>query len=331
MKEINNPHDKFFKQTLQDKETAKDFFKNYLPETLLSEIDLESLSLSKDSFVEKELEEVFSDILFEVKLNDKKSYFYLLFEHKSYSYKKVSFQLLKYMLQIWELHSSGKSKSVKKDKYPIIIPMVFYHGEKKWNIGLKLSDLLDEIPDEFTRYIPDYEYILYDLSQYKDEEIKGEIKLRLFLEVTKYIFSDKFIDKLKEILTIADELRQKETGMEYFETFLRYIMSARENLDEKKLVQIAQEISEEEGDNIMTLAEELRNEGMKKGISKGISKGVLKGLIEGIETIIDIKFGQVGLKLMGKIKKVSSYEKLKEIKEALRRASKLEEIEVLLP
>lgn len=36
---INNPHDKFFKETLSDIETTKDFMKNYLPKDLLSVID----------------------------------------------------------------------------------------------------------------------------------------------------------------------------------------------------------------------------------------------------------------------------------------------------
>ncbi len=60
---INKPHDKFFKETLSDLETTKDFMKNYLPAELLQLIDLESISPQKDSFIEKELEEAFSRAL----------------------------------------------------------------------------------------------------------------------------------------------------------------------------------------------------------------------------------------------------------------------------
>jgi len=41
MSVVKKPHDKFFKETLSDLETAKDFMKNYLPKDLLGIIDLE--------------------------------------------------------------------------------------------------------------------------------------------------------------------------------------------------------------------------------------------------------------------------------------------------
>ncbi|MBC8184798.1 Rpn family recombination-promoting nuclease/putative transposase [candidate division KSB1 bacterium] len=42
-----------------------------------------SIYLDKDSFVEKELQPFFSDIIFNLKLNNKPSILYILFEHKS--------------------------------------------------------------------------------------------------------------------------------------------------------------------------------------------------------------------------------------------------------
>jgi predicted transposase YdaD len=37
-----NPHDKFFKETFSNVEVARDFIKNYLPESILKIIDLET-------------------------------------------------------------------------------------------------------------------------------------------------------------------------------------------------------------------------------------------------------------------------------------------------
>jgi len=46
---------------------------------------------------------------------------------------------------------------------PIIIPILIYHGKNKWNISTKLSDYIEEIPKPIKKYIPDYEYEIYDL------------------------------------------------------------------------------------------------------------------------------------------------------------------------
>ncbi|MCB1160899.1 MAG: Rpn family recombination-promoting nuclease/putative transposase, partial [Leptospiraceae bacterium] len=64
-----NIHDKFFKSLMTEKENAIDFFQNYLPPELLKEIDLETLELEKESFVDDKLKEGFSDVLYRVKIH----------------------------------------------------------------------------------------------------------------------------------------------------------------------------------------------------------------------------------------------------------------------
>ena len=50
---IDKPHDKFFKENMSNIDTAKDFMLNYLPKDILKIIDLDSLSLEKDSFIDE--------------------------------------------------------------------------------------------------------------------------------------------------------------------------------------------------------------------------------------------------------------------------------------
>lgn len=167
---INKPHDKFFKETLSNIENSRSFMENYLPSEILNIVDLDNLTVEKDSYIDEELEEYFSDILFKTNINQKEGYIYFLFEHKSYISDTISLQLLKYILKIWE----QKFKKEKQKKLPLIIPMVIYHGENKWNIAKELIDMIEgvvELPKEILKYIPNYEYILYDLSPYGEEEI----------------------------------------------------------------------------------------------------------------------------------------------------------------
>ena len=75
---IKNPYDSLFKRTLGDKEVAVDFLKNYLPNNILKEIDLTDIKVAKDSFIDKELEESFSDILYNVSIDGREGFIYVL-------------------------------------------------------------------------------------------------------------------------------------------------------------------------------------------------------------------------------------------------------------
>lgn len=285
---IQNPHDKFFKETFSNVEVAKDFINNYLPSNIASIIDVNTLEPQKDSFINEDLEEVFSDMLFKAEINHKTGYVYFLFEHKSYSCKNVAFQLLRYMIEIWE----AKIKKEKTYELPIIIPLVVYHGEKEWKVKTELGEMItgyDELSQDVKRYIPNYEYLIYDLSKYTDEEIKGEAQLRILLSIFRDIFTkdrEKLIESIERAAHYLDELDDRKTGIEYFETFMKYIMNAGQKLKKTDIAEIIKKIENtypEGSDIVMTLAEILRKEGIQEGIQEGKLIGLEEGKMLGLE------------------------------------------------
>jgi predicted transposase YdaD len=50
---VINPHDKLFRKTYSDLDNARSFLTNYLPGHVLGLVDLSTLEISKDSFIEK--------------------------------------------------------------------------------------------------------------------------------------------------------------------------------------------------------------------------------------------------------------------------------------
>ena len=103
MSDISNPHDKFFKETFTRLEVARDFFANYLPEGVTTVLNLDTLALQSGSFIDPDLQEQFADLLYRVALHDdSEAYLYILLEHKSYPDLQTPFQLLRYLVRIWE-------------------------------------------------------------------------------------------------------------------------------------------------------------------------------------------------------------------------------------
>ena len=102
-KMVHKPHDGFFRAVLSNKNAAVNFFENYLPADILKLLDMKTLQIKKDSFVEKELNQFYSDILYQVaSMEGSKAYIYLLFEHQSSPDSLMAFRLLKYTVKAWE-------------------------------------------------------------------------------------------------------------------------------------------------------------------------------------------------------------------------------------
>ena len=212
-----------------------------------------------------------------------------------------------------------------------MIPLLVCHARKEWpDDTLRLASLLSGPVEDLSEYIPDFGLELYDLHQFSDDEIKGNIISRVALLLLKHIRDRDLKQKLPGILALLKTLlTEKETGLQWLEVFIRYIVSARqeEGLSAKKLVEIAEQaISKETGEYVMTLLEKLQNEGAERGEKKG----KLEGLKEGIELGITLKFPGDIEAVMAEVNKIDDPETLKEITKTIYTANDISEILALL-
>jgi predicted transposase/invertase (TIGR01784 family) len=83
MDTIHCPHDSFFKSAMADLRVARDFFGHHLPPAVLAAIDLNTLKLWPNTYVDIVLSNSASDILYQVKIAAKTAYLYVLCEHQS--------------------------------------------------------------------------------------------------------------------------------------------------------------------------------------------------------------------------------------------------------
>ena len=297
MLSISNPHDKFFKEVFQDRENLIDFIRGVFPEKIKDKINFDTIQLDNTSYVDEELSEVFSDIVYTCEYEDKTSIkISLLFEHKSRYDKYHKIQILKYMVRIWE--SARKSKH---EPCPII-PVVVYHGEAKWHLR-PLSSYFGDIDESLKSFIPDFEYILSDFSGYTDEEIKNSLFSRVSLETAVLLMKnihdeDRLRKNLQDYLAISSMYFREEKGLIFMRSLIHYLYSAGD-LAANEVINTVKAITSKGGMTAMSTATRLmemgelkgREEGIEEGIEKGIEKGIVKGREEGvtIERIRTIK------------------------------------------
>jgi len=318
---VVNPHDKFFKQVFSRQEVTSDFLSTYLPTEIAELLDFSSLELSKDSFIDDTLKEHFSDLLYKVTLvTGEPALVYVLFEHKSYSDPSTAFQLLRYMVRIWE-QSLAQSMALSP-----IIPVVVYHGQAEWKAAKSLARLV-RAPIALGGFVPDYHYWLFDLSQFSDDAIRGQVMQRVTMQVLKHVFRDDLATVMLEIVPLLRELVTQRTGLEYLETLLRYLSQGTDKITEQELDQVVQQVFSEGGTTMPSLAEKWIEQGRQQGLEQGLQQGLQQGLLASIELGLELRFGNEGLRLLAEVRKIEDVDILYVIKEGLKLAETPQEIQ----
>jgi predicted transposase/invertase (TIGR01784 family) len=289
MSEINKKHDTFFRETMSHKEVAADFLANYLPAKVLKHIQLDTLTITKDSFVNEKQAEHYSDLLYQVMLSSGlPGFVYFLFEHKSYPDRFVVLQLLRYIIEIWELHLKQKPKA---KTLPLVIPIIVYHGKPKGQ-AVRLSELVD-IPDtELSAYVPDFDLAFYDFSPKTDEAIKGAILNKLTLVCFQLKNTPEDVEKIWEIIALVAQLDENATSMHWLEKIFRYVLSVMDIEYEEMQDMFTKSLSAGKGGMFMTVAERLELRGETRGLQQGEIIGEVRGRQAILQRLVTKRFGQ---------------------------------------
>ena len=274
-KKIQTPHDKFFKENLSDSERAKDFILSTFPKEIIANLDLDSLKLENNSYIDEALKEVFSDIVYLCNTHNQKILITLLFEHKSRPVDFPHIQLLSYLLNIW--------KTNQKQKKPLspVLPIIFYHGPEKWDLK-PFHAYFPPLDDVFQPFIPDFKYLLTDLSSYSNQEIKDKLFHNTYLKISMLMFKNIFekpMDQalLEDILKLGELYYKEEKGLQFLESLILYFFSAAEKQQPEKIIDVINKISKEGGKKVMTIEQILLKRGKEIGEKRGEKRGEKKG------------------------------------------------------
>ncbi|HGJ5877735.1 MAG TPA: Rpn family recombination-promoting nuclease/putative transposase, partial [Arsenophonus nasoniae] len=190
------PHDAVFKQFLSEKETAKDFFDVWLPDEIKALCDLDSLRVESSSFIDSEMKNYQSDILYSVNTQERQGYLYLLIEHQSTPDKLMAWRLMRYSMAAMQKHLEAGHKEL-----PLVFPILFYCGEQSphpystdWLDCFSGRDIAEKI---YTK-----PFKLVDVTTLDDGEIMQHKRMALLELLQKHIRRRDMTELLNEIVTL---------------------------------------------------------------------------------------------------------------------------------
>ena len=320
-KKAPKPHDSFVKNILGREVYARDFIRCYLPEKITSQLDLDTLEVSSKSFVSDDLKESLTDLVMSIQFKNRDlAEIYMLIEHKSNLYHLTKLQLFGYLNEAWQ--NKGR------DELPIIIPVVFYHGKKKWNYSLEFSDMFNPPGEHYFKYIPKFEHILLEVPEINKQEIKSTIVLKVFNLTLEHIFYPDRRDRIYQAMELLFHGLQSEEAGEIFAVIVKYLLTATDLTPgevEEKVKHLPKG-----ADTVRTTADVLREEGMHKGAIIGRQEGKLENAQETLIDQASELYGPLPGMLSVKIRSIQSIDNLRVLARKIIRTESLDEFTELV-
>jgi predicted transposase/invertase (TIGR01784 family) len=308
--ELNNPHDKFFKGAMGMKAVVDAYSRQFIPQDILDDLDLDGLEIDNTTYITDELSEFFADMVWRCpfKKGGRQARIAFLHEHKSYKPMHPHFQLLDYIRGAWRAQIQEGNEPV------LMIPIVLYHGEAMWEFE-SLDSYFGKVSAKFLRFLPCFDYILVNLQNYPDATIRAFDSI--FLQKTLLGFKH-YLDKeylkihIVELLLTGYNDEKIEQNLQFIRMFTVYLTNIS-GMSSQDIKQAAKNHSDHHiKSEAMNLIDELIEEGEKKGIEKGIEKEKQNTIIRSWQSGIDMSMiANISGLSLAEVKKIIADFKLK--------------------
>lgn len=264
------PHDAAFRSFLANPDVARDFMDIHLPAELRALCDLSTLHLESGTFVEDDLRQYASDILWSMKTTTgDDGYIHLLIEHQSGYDKNIAFRQMRYAVAAMQRHLDAGH-----DKLPLVIPLQFYHGERSpyphstnWLHCFSNPEMACKI---YTNPFP-----LVDVTVLDDDEIVNHRRMAALTLLMKHIRQRDMMELLDRLSLVMVEVSDEQVRV-----LIHYMVNAGDSVSPEFMRALAERLPQHE-DKLMTIAERLEQKGIEKGIVIGENRGMEKWLSEG--------------------------------------------------
>ena len=268
---VNHQHDKIFRTVLDRKSDAIVL----INKALNTQLEVQDIEKYNSSFINKVFQNREADIVYKIKDRS----IFILIEHQTKVDYLMPYRILEYEVAIMQSAIDLDKIKNKESKIPLVIPIVLYTGNKKWNAKKYLEENQEKI-EGIENGLGNYNLI--DINELTEKEL---------LEDNSFISKMMLIEKSKNTENIVEILEKivKITKEEDKDTLRRIISII---LEEKIGITKAKELIEKmEGDegNMLAVVDMIRRENQMY-IEIGKKEGELKEKIKIVTNMLKEKF-----------------------------------------
>ena len=285
--EIEHPHDRLFRAVFSDAAEAASLLQAAVPRELRENVDWDSLRLVEGTFVDDDLRQSESDLLFEADYGKEterhgkgkdRLRLYLLFEHQSTPDVWMRYRLLKYCCRIWD---ADQRDDPRRTELRPVVPLVFYQGGRAWQHSTEFADLFPVAVRDWP-WVPRFEHVLLDQTRLDPGDVVGAPMGRIVQLLMMAAFGRHAGTALETAANLAASLVSVGT-VDYIRTIAVYLFSMPEKAVADAFDEALRRHQGGQGEGIMSYAQELLEEGWAKGRAAGKAEGKEEGREEGLQ------------------------------------------------
>ena len=253
---MNKSKDKIMKEFLENNAYFVDFFNAYFfdgERVLKPENCMELDSKMNDSNMDLEKH---VDVI--RKYNDGNIYSAFIIENQSYVDMSMVVRAAAYEYVAYERMLKKSKKNKSKEKLPMVHILVFYTGERPWNVARQLSELV-EVDERFESYFHDYKMNLIEITGNTSYKFNEEDVYNLFY-ICRSIYGQSIYEGTSNHFGLV-----KSSVLKVVKTLTDVEWLDLEELEEKEEI----EMCEAEKRWLEVKSKEWEAEGIKKGIEQG--------------------------------------------------------------
>ncbi len=311
-------------------------------------IDCDHLTRVKTTFVKRDFRHIESDVVLLAPLRQKKDagsrrniMVFILIEHQSEPDRLMPLRLLEYVVQILTSQTrewSRRHRSFAHMRLQPVLPVVFYTGTRRWAKIGRLTDLL-EMGEEFGPVTPILDPLFINLGAIQRGQLESEggffgWVLRLVQE--RKARPAEFRTLVEEVvhhletMPRAERLRWLEL-LSYIHTLVYHDREPSECRLLQETIEMSVQTDERRQEVLKmgrTMADVLREEGLKKGLKEGIKKGEVRALRQILIRLLRKRFCEVPQETMDTIDATEDVKQLDAWLERFVTAQTLEQMKI---
>lgn len=273
---LHNEHDKIFRKILDNKQEAV----NFINKTLKLEIKEEDLEKYNSSFITNDLINQESDVIYKLKNRN----IFFLIEHQTKIDYSMAYRILEYENEIIKSAVDYSKLKQKGYKYPLVISIVLYTGNKKWDAKKYINEIQENL--EGYEEVQFARYNVVDVNEFSNDELLNDktfLTKAMLIEKTK---NEQELIKYLENIVIKVNMKKSIYSEDIKEILICLInLILKDRIGEEKAEELTKKIKE--GDEKVLAVLEMLERNDKKMFKEGKREGKREEKMKIIKAMIN--------------------------------------------